>query len=244
MAAIAALVSGEGIDIMRGSRPLSVPLISQRTHSVECGIATMAMLYAYYHVKDKTYESLCRDLLTTTVGTYLPQLGLHLIRNGFSVKIVTHNPRLIQVSDKDISQTELFRELNDRFKKLKDQSNRLAHEHFLHFMKAGGIVTPKIPQATDLEREVKAGRPVVALLTTASLYEEVDPLELIEGKIYKTFHTIVVTGIDSKYVYVNDPFWGKTGGKRKYLINIFLYGVYASALGDLDNAAFMLVRKK
>jgi len=56
------------------------------------------------------------------------------------------------------------------------------------------------------------------------------------------FHFNVVTGIDDNYVYVNDPLWDGRGGKNKYTITEFLYGLYASAYGDLDNASLIKIK--
>ena len=38
--------------------------------------------------------------------------------------------------------------------------------------------------------------------------------------------------------------WDNRGGKHKYEINDFMYAIYASAYGDIDNASIMKIRKK
>jgi len=66
----------------------------------------------------------------------------------------------------------------------------------------------------------------------------------IYGKEPKfNFHFNIITGIDDKYVYVNDPLPDSRGGKKKYTKKDFFYGLYASAYGDLDNVSLLLVRK-
>jgi predicted double-glycine peptidase len=58
-----------------------------------------------------------------------------------------------------------------------------------------------------------------------------------------TFHFNVISGIEKQHIYVNDPDWGKVlGGKHQYKINDYLYAVYASAYGAIDNASFMKIR--
>lgn len=58
------------------------------------------------------------------------------------------------------------------------------------------------------------------------------------------FHFNIITGIDEKHIYVNDPMWDYRGGEQKYEINDFMYAIYASTYGDLDNASIMKIKKK
>jgi len=58
------------------------------------------------------------------------------------------------------------------------------------------------------------------------------------------FHASVATGMDDKYVYVNDPLPNKHGGKVKYKKDEFLYAMYGVLAADLDNSTFTLVKKK
>ena len=67
---------------------------------------------------------------------------------------------------------------------------------------------------------------------------------LLFDKPIFNFHFNLITGIDETHIYVNDPLWDYRGGKHKYLINDFMYAIYASAYGDLDNASLMKIRKK
>jgi len=60
-----------------------------------------------------------------------------------------------------------------------------------------------------------------------------------------SLHFNVITGIDDKYIYVNDPDWGKPfGGKHKHKIEHYLYAIHASAQSSVDNACLMLIKKK
>ena len=79
------------------------------------------------------------------------------------------------------------------------------------------------------------GRPLGALITSNFL---------LFDKASFNFHFNLITGIDNEFIYVNDPMWDYRGGKHKYPINDFMYAVYASAHGDLDNASIMKIKKK
>ncbi|HIH39222.1 TPA: hypothetical protein HA219_00645 [Candidatus Woesearchaeota archaeon] len=105
--------------------------------------------------------------------------------------------------------------------------------HFIGFIENGGKITSRIPCREDVQEEIDSKRPLCALMTTNFIYSD---------KPVFNFHFNVVTGIDDNYVYVNDPLWDGRGGKNKYTITEFLYGLYASAYGDLDNASLIKIK--
>lgn len=45
-------------------------------------------------------------------------------------------------------------------------------------------------------------------------------------------------------IYVNDPLWDESDGKKKYGKKDFFYGLYASVYVDLDNASIMIIKPK
>jgi hypothetical protein len=213
---------------------LDVPLVTQKKDSVECGLAGILMILKYYGVK-KTYEELQREIKTDETGTYSPQLGSYLIGLGFDVEIVTLHPKLFMLADKNLTQEEIlqrFNLLHERVKSPKDKENI---EKFTEFMKKGGKIKVKIPMIEDVKEEIDQKRPVCALLTS----------NFLSGKqpIFN-FHFNIITGYDDKNIYVNDPLWDERGGKKKYAIQDFFYGLYASAYGDADNASLMKVKKR
>jgi uncharacterized protein YvpB len=106
---------------------------------------------------------------------------------------------------------------------------------FKEFIEIGGKLTIKIPTVEDIKEELFNDRPLGALVTSNFL--------LFDKAIFN-FHFNIITGIDEKYIYANDPMWDYRGGKQKYEINDFIYAIYASAYGDLDNASIMKIKKK
>src|SRR3989344_4462690 len=163
--------------------PLSVPLILQETNSVECGLACLKMLYDYYHIP-VSLGDLRRDILLSSVGTYMPHLAQHLKRKGF-----------------------------------------------ITYLQDSGRLHVAIPTLKEIRQETNAGRPVIALVQNSIWYSRVP------GRPFSDiFHLVVITGVDDAYVYINDPHW-KFGGQVKHTHEEFLFALYSSSLGDVDNGS-------
>lgn len=233
---------------------LPVPLIRQTTDSVECGLASLAMIYAFYG-KDRGMNQLRPELITDEIGTYAPQLGSDLLKEGLEVEIIINNPKLIEKSDRNLSQEDLlvkFMAKRDQAQeKAKEEARKREFEHeekvmeyFVNFMQKGGRVTIKVPNREDLKEEIKKGRPLVVFLTNATLYEK--NIAEAKGKDFGyTFHSMVAIGFDESQdtVLINDPYDGEYGGEKEYSMDEFLFAVYSSSLGDLDNGCFMKIKK-
>lgn len=213
---------------------LDVPLVCQKEGTNDCGVAGVVMLMKFYGL-NISMEEVKKDIEVDETGTYIPQLGAYLLERGFDVEIVGLHPAMFTKKDEGMSQEKVL----ERFRFLLDQSknekNRKVLKFFVQFMEKGGIVNVKIPSEEDLRDELEEGRPVGVLLTSNFL---------LGDKPNFNFHFNVVKGVDGEYVYVNDPLPSKEGGEQKYGIKNFMYGVYASLHGDLDNACFMKVRKR
>lgn len=210
---------------------MDVPLFRQPKKSADCGPVTLQMLLHYYG-KKKSRKQITNEIKVFDVGTYAQQLGMYLLKKGFQVTLITLNPRLFLRNDQKIKKKELLK----RFENLaKNEKLKRGADFFVKYIEKGGKIVPKIPELEDIEKEIQSGRPVIALMTT----------NFMKGKKPDfNFHYNLVTGIDEKYVYVNDPLWDHRGGKNKYTRTEFLYGLYASAYGEADNASLILARKK
>ena len=89
---------------------------------------------------------------------------------------------------------------------------------------------------TDVHEEIKHRRPLITLLTSKYLRATKPDFNM---------HFNAITGIDKKYIYINDPSGNpQHGGRHKFKIEDYFYGIYASAFGGADNAALMKIRKK
>jgi len=213
---------------------LNVPLVRQQKDSVECGLAALAMLLGYHGIK-ATQEELKKEIALGATGTYSPQLASYLLKKGFDVEIITMNPGLFTNKDKGKSQKGLLAHFQALRAGADTDKKKKALDYFIAFMNEGGKVKAKIPDKKDIFKELKNKRPALALLTANFLSG---------AKADFDFHYNVITGIEGKYVHANDPKWDERGGKKKHLLSDLLFGIYASAYGDLDNACLITARKK
>ena len=212
---------------------LDVPLIRQPKDSLDCGIAGLAMILKYHGI-DESFEFLKTKISVDSIGTYAPQIGKYLAEKGFDVSIVTMHPKLFTLKDRTLSQEEIITRFNELKESFSVQDKKVI-SMFIDFLNTGGKIIPKVPSKEDVVEELINKRPVAALLTTNFLNN---------NKPIFNFHFNLITGIDEEYIYVNDPIWDERGGKNKYRISDFFYGLYASAYGDLDNACLIKIVRR
>ena len=210
---------------------LTIPLISQDNNSVDCGLACLLMVLKYYGI-EKSFADLKKDLKVHKIGSYSPQLGTYLIKNGFKVELITQHPGLFTIHHRRSSQKEILAHIKKLLKTDKSKQNKIPLKYFVEFMEAGGRIKIKIPGVDDIQNSLKNGSPLIALLTSLFLIEKTPKFDL---------HFNVITGLSGNHIYINDPRPGKKGGKKKYLINNFLFGVHASSYADLDNGSLLKI---
>ena len=213
---------------------LNVALIRQAKNSRDCGIAGLYMILNYYGINSSISE-LKKEIEIDEFGTYAPQLGSYLIKHGFNVEISNLNPRLFTRQNMGNSKKDLINNFNEVLKKCKTKRDRKVMKYFIRFLSDGGKVTPKIPDKKDIISEIRNKRPITALLTTNFL---------LGSKPNLNSHFNVITGIDDKKIYVNDPLPDARGGKHNYPISDFLFGLYAGSNGDFDNGSLIKIKKK
>ena len=213
---------------------LDVPLVIQPKDSLDCGIASTLMLLKYYGKKE-SLEGLKEGIQVHENGTYAPQIGSFLIRQGFEVTIITMHPKLFTLKDRQLANTQLLERFKTLLASATTERDKLVLNYFIKFIDDGGKMIVKIPGIEDIKREIDNGRPVGALMTT----------NFLNGAVPKfNFHSNIITGYDDRYIYANDPLWDERGGKVKYTYEEFLYGLYASAYGDVDNACLVLIKRR
>lgn len=212
---------------------LDVELITQDEKTVDCGLACVSMVMAYHGV-EKSIPDLAREVdVKEKVGTYMPQLGTCLLRNGFSAEMVTMNPFAFTRSMADLPKDELSDHLFCIYKETQKDDLREAAGYFIEFLEEGGALDIKVPTVDDIVNELDAGRPSMTLLTSHFL---------LNDRPAYNFHFNVITGLEDGKVHVNDPLWNFMGGKKSYPVDDFMYGIHAGAFGALDHASIMRVR--
>lgn len=209
---------------------LRTSLLKQEEKS-DCGIVALAIILEYYSVRDSIKE--IKKIMNYKEGyTYMPQLGLYLLDRGFDVTITTLHPRLFTKNDINLTKDELIKRFND-FIPRSEQEKRIAN-YFIDFLNRGGNIEIKIPSLKDIIVDINKKRPLIALLTTNFLDSPKPSLNS---------HFNIVTGYDKDYVYVNDPAVYR-GGRKRYLIKDFFFGLYANVGGGIDNSSFMKIKPR
>lgn len=213
---------------------LDVPLVLQTNGSVDCGLAGMAMVLQYFG-KDDTLDDLKQDIPVDKVGTYAPQLGSYLLGRGFDVEIVTMHPKLFTLADQAMTQHAILERMLSLLETARDEQNKKTLAFFIEFLERGGNIRVGIPGPEHVAEEIKAKRPVCALLTTNFLKGSRPGLN---------YHFVVITGIDDQSIWYNDPLPDERGGKQQTSIRAFFYGLAASVGGDLDNGSLIRVKPR
>ncbi|MFH0715113.1 MAG: C39 family peptidase, partial [Candidatus Diapherotrites archaeon] len=197
--------------------------------SSDCGPASAAMLLTYYGITAGP-ESVRKAITRSKKGTFIGQLGLFLMQKGFEVEIVGLNPAFFTKQSRKFSGNRLIQYLEKVREHQKSAKNKKALLYFVKFLQAGGKMRNEIPTEQMIRKELKEGRPVGALLTSNFLNEK---------KPKMNYHFNIITGIDRRHIYVNDPAWPPFGGRKKYSTNEYLYAIHVAVRGSL-----LLVRPK
>lgn len=216
---------------------LNVPLIRQAKMSSDCGPAALAMLLEYHGV-DYDFEEMKKELGVYSWGTVTPQLGTYLLKHGFEVEIVTMHPSLFSIYSKFQDVESLRQYLKSLEGSMKGEFDPIALTHFVEFVECGGLISPRVPTLRDIQQEIEAGRPVLVPITHWFLHETEMPPRF-------SIHFNIVSGIDEKTVSVNDPDWGEAlGGKHQIDRDNFVFALYASAKGGIDDACILKAKKR
>ncbi len=147
---------------------------------------------------------------------------------------MTHHPALFTLHDRHATQQQIRARLKKMLRRATSKKKKVL-QYFIEFLDTGGTITVRIPSVDDIHSEIVQKRPIAALLTS----------NFLAGKKPDfNFHFNVIAGLDTTQVYVNDPLPDSRGGKKKYRIADFLFGVHASSFGDIDNGCFMKIRKR
>lgn len=213
---------------------LDIKEIRQDKGSVDCNLVCTQMVLEYFGVK-KSLDEIKKKIKMIKMGTYLPQSGKYFEDLGFKTRMITQSPFLFTNKDRNMLKQDIY----DRILARKEDFNRTnkynALRHFKTYLDAGGEVIVKIPNISDIEKELKAGNPIICSYTNNFLAGDTPRFNL---------HAAVIYGVDDKYVYVKDPFADERGGDQKYLHEDFLYSLWGSLYADPDNGSLLVIEKR
>ncbi len=213
---------------------IDVPLYLQTPGSIDCGPACIQMLYDHFLGKKIDIEEVKKQLDYTEVGTTLYQNGSQLLKEGLKVTAISANPLVFPGNTWD--QLKTNEDVREYIQKKYDDSYlddhfKLIYRTLLQFIDDGGDFKVKIPDFNDIKDAIDRDAIVCALNYTQPLGEN-------EG----TFHFVLVTGYDEGRVFINNS-WPLSQKQAWFPIDKFLFAVHSSALGDADNASFLIVSK-
>lgn len=219
---------------------MKVPMIYQAQDSVDCGLAMVAMIQGYHGEKVTVSDLKEKIKVYESEGTFMPQLGMYFLEQGFSdVKIISQDLHLFTLQDRHRSQHNLERKLRRLQKQAKRKRTRYNYVEDIYpaarllglyadFLSQGGHIIVKIPSEEDIRKEIQAERPVGAVLASRYLYERTP---------FLNSHANVIVGIRKQDIFVHDPVWDGAGGKKKYRIEDYIYGIHA------NNGELLCVRR-
>lgn len=213
---------------------LNIPSIRQKQKE-ECGITCLAMLLNFYNFPENIDELRKKIKIYPWVWIFTPQLWCYLLKKWFKVEIISLNQHIFTLKDKKKSQKDLLKHFWILLKQAKNVHNKRSLKFFLEFIKLWGKINISIPSERDIQEEISNNRPIIALMTSNFL---------IATMPWFNFHFNLITGIDNKYIYANDPLPNNLGWQKKYPLNLYMYAIHSTAYADNDNAIIMKISKK
>ena len=217
------------------SMKLNVPLVRQEKNSEDCGIVCLSMVLKFYNIQKSLTELRQEVKVYPWVWIFMPQLWCYLLKNWFDVEIITLNPHMFTCYHQRQSQKQIKEHIWMLLKQTKDSHAKTSFEYFLEFINTWWKLTADIPSKEDIQEEISQNRPVIALMTSRFLTSSTP---------WFNAHFNVITWIDDKYMYINDPMPKTFGWKKKYPTETYMYAIHASAHTDIDSASIMKIRKQ
>ncbi len=187
------------------------------------------MISAYYG-QDKPLQEIQKYFSYSKNGVSAFQLGEYFTQEGYRTHLYSQNPFLFSMQDRKKNRKSLIQKLYRIEQTTKIPKVRAGAKSCTKFIRAGGVVHVKIPDLLVIEKALQEKKPIIALLMNQFLTDATSKLN---------FHFVVITGIDTKKIYTNDP----AKDIREYAHSDFLFGLYASAAGDPDNASLITIGK-
>jgi len=209
---------------------LKVPLIRQDTDSSDCIFAALSMVLSYYKIHKSVTE-----LKAEIQEWFVPVIGIYLLEHGFAVEIVTAHPKLFTLQNTNLSQTQIRKRFFDL--QLMDANNHddeMVLHYYIEFLDKGGRVKVAVPGIEDIGSELRAGRPLIAIIDQNILGGEYPGSYL---------HANTIVGMNSKDIHVLDPLWCEMGGEKSWPIANYLYAITIGIRYDLDHGTLMKIRQ-
>ena len=208
----------------------SIPYISQKKGSQDCGPVCVQMALEFFGVKEKL-PNLVKDLTYTHMCTSAYDNAMLLLKRGLKISAITAHPLLFPPDhiSKIRNNEDLVGILNKRSKQL--SHFREGINLIKDFILKGGKMKLEIPGEKHVQAALKNGSLVLALLDARAL-----------GSKEGGFHFVLVSGYKKGFVYINNPL-RESARQAWFPVERFFYGLHASTDADIDNGTLLVVGK-
>lgn len=222
-----------------------------------CSQTALSMLLNYYGLnkspKDIMSEiPVTKDEKGNDWGTITQQLASWCISLGFKVKMYSFDIQILDLSWKDLDETELLNKLHSILgvrdvPALGKEWSKEYVQSYIEFIKAGGSLTIKDYPTIELLEKLLAKAPIFASVNFNVMYgygrrKNVGLRESIEdfkeGKL--TNHSIVISGYKAGEFQVYDP-WEKPGIHK--INSERIIAAITAAQIEADNLLFQIENK-
>lgn len=208
----------------------SIPYISQKKGSQDCGPVCVQMTLEFFGIKEKL-STLKKDLNYTDMGTSAYDNGMLFMKRSFQVTAITAHPMLFSPDhiSKIKEKADLVAHLNKKMKLMTRFKKGIGF--IKNFVMRGGKMQLEIPNKKHIQVALEKGSLVIALLDARAL-----------GSTQGGFHFVVVSGYKKGFIYVNNPLL-ESARQAWFPVERFFYGLHASTDADIDNGTLLVVGK-
>lgn len=204
---------------------LKVPRFKQ-TDPMGCGHASLQEVFVYYG-KNVPQSKILRDIGVRGYGSWITQLGLYAMKNGFKAKIITEDANYLDPTWKKLSKKNLIKKLRVALKKANGRMKKDAYRYLIKFLKNGGYLEFRQATKSDVVRYLKKKIPVIMCLSSTVLHKGRRYGK--KGKRseygYPAGHFVVVSGYNNGRFTIADSH-KKVGGILTFNEDLLIYSWY------------------
>lgn len=187
--------------------------ILSQPDDVTCGPTALHAVYNYFGENFDLTELIHDIEMLETGGTLAVYLGIDAMKRGYKAIVYSYNLRVFDPSWFALSSNLLIEKLEQQYQYKDGKRFRKTCSAYLEFLRMGGTLKFDNLEYSVIEDYINRGLPVIAGLSSTYLYPSVREFEMRNDKIIyddvrgePTGHFVVVKGIDSKEVWIADPY--------------------------------------
>lgn len=194
-----------------------------------CGPTCLNGIFGYYQLKKPLSEVISAIPSLEGGGTLGVHLGNYALKQGFDVKIYSHNLQVFDPTWFSLSDKDKIAKLEAQVKSGKNTKTREASQAYAEFLGKGGGVDFQHLTPEFLYTVLLSHGPVICGLSATYLYQSKrewgDPIRYDDVNGEPQGHFVVLTGISNelKTVHVSDPLLQNPFGGLQYTTDTFQF---------------------